>query len=214
MVCTYQEDINLASADLPGARLRGENLKLWAEHQVWMKWGSKETNAVYLGWDNTGEKEKASYTLTLPEKGLDYSPDSSLVFAMADTGEDPPVEDSDKDSDKSSQKSEPSTSDQSRPKPIDCSLVVTDQTGASAVLPLSHFAALQPKIKVQVAKAAFMNPNADSEVVFQSFEFPLADFSKANPAFHPEKLHQLAFVFDRTPKGVVVLDNIGIRINR
>jgi hypothetical protein len=214
MVCTYQEDINLASAGLLDAQLRGENLKLWAEHQVWMKWGSKDTNAVYLGWDNTKDKKKASYTLTLPQKDLNYSPDSSLVFAMADTGEDPPVEDSDKASDKSSRKSEPNTSDQSRPKSIDCSLVVTDQTGASAVLPLSHFAALQPKIKVQVAKAAFMNRNADSEVVFQSYEFPLADFSKANPAFHPEKLHQLAFVFDRTPKGVVVLDNIGIRINR
>jgi len=174
---------------------------------------SKETNAVYLGWDNTKDKKNASYTLTLPQKGLNYSPDSSLVFAMADTGEDPPVDDSDKVSEKSSQESQPGTSDQPQSKFIDCSLVVTDQTGASAVLPLSHYAALQPKIKVQVAKAAFMNRNADSEVVFQSFEFPLGDFSKANPAFNPEKLNQIAFVFDRTSKGVVVLDDIGIRIS-
>ena len=212
MVCTFQEDINLASAALPGARLHGEDLKLWAEHQVWIKWGSKDTNAVYLGWDNTMDQKKASYTITLPDKGLNCSADSSLVFAMADTGEDPPVDDSDNGSDKSSQESQPDTSDQPQPKFIDCSLVVTDKTGASAVLPLSHYAALQPKIKVQVAKAAFMNRNSDSEVVFQSFEFPLADFSKANPAFHPEKLHQVAFVFDRTSKGVVVLDDIGIRI--
>jgi hypothetical protein len=69
MICTYQEDINLASATLPGARLHGENLKLWAEHQVWIKWGSKDTNAVYLGWDNTRDQKKPSYTLTSARKG-------------------------------------------------------------------------------------------------------------------------------------------------
>lgn len=213
MVCTYQEDIDLTSADLAGAHLHGEDLKLWAEHKVWIKWGSKDTNAVYLGWDYSKDQKKASYILTLPDKGLNYSDDSSLVFAMADTGEDPPSDESDKGPEKLSQETQPGTPEESQPKFIDCSLVVTDQTGASAVLPLSHYSALQPKIKVQVAKAAFMNPNADSEVVFQSFEFALADFSKVNPAFDAEKLNRVAFVFDRTPKGVVILDDIGIRDN-
>jgi len=43
------------------------------------------------------------------------------------------------------------------------------------------------------------------------FEIPLADFVKVNPGFNPEELHQVAFVFDRTAKGVVVLDDIGFR---
>jgi hypothetical protein len=130
---------------------------------------------------------------------------------MADAGQDPPIDEYEKGPGKPDRKSQQDTQVKPQPKFIDCSLVAIDETGASALLPLSYYAALQPKIKVQVAKAAFMNRYADSEVVFQSFEFPLAAFSKANPSFHPEKLYKVAFVFDRTPKGVVVLDDIGIR---
>ena len=132
---------------------------------------------------------------------------------MADTGQNPPVDDSDKAPDKSDKESEIDTPEKPEKRSIDCSIVVADENGAEAVLPLNHFSALQPIIKVQVAKAAFMNRNKDSEVVFQSFEFPMADFSRANPAFDPEKLYKVAFVFDKTPKGMVVLDDIGFRIN-
>jgi hypothetical protein len=38
-------------------------------------------------------------------------------------------------------------------------------------------------------------------------------FSRANPAFDPEKLYKVAFVFDKTHKGMVVLDDIGFRTN-
>lgn len=211
IIASYQEDIDLTSADLPGVQIRGANLKLWAEHQVWMKWGSRDTNGVYLGWNNDNDREKSSYTLTLPDEGIHYTADSSLVFSIADTGEDPPIDESDKGSDKPNQESKTGTMDKPEKEFIDCSIVATDENGISAVLPLSHYSALQPIIKVQVAKAAFMNRNKDSEVIFQSFEFPLAAFSKANPNFHSEKLHKVAFIFDRTPKGVVVLDDIGFR---
>ena len=213
MVATFQEDVDLTSADLPGVQINGENLKLWAEHKIWMKWGSRDTNGVYLGWDNSIDKEKASYTLTLTDEVIKCTADMSLVFAMADTGEDPPVDDSEEAPDKSDKESEIETPEEPERKSIDCSIVVTDENGAEAVLPLNHFSALQPIIKVQVAKASFMNRHKDSEVVFQSFEFPLADFLKANPAFDPKNLCKVAFVFDRTPKGVVVLDDIGFRIN-
>ena len=211
MICTFQDDINLNSADLPGVQLNGENLKLWSEKKVSMKWGTRDTNAVYLGWDNSNENKKASYTITLPEKEFTCSPDSSLVFAMADTGQDPPEDDSEKDSEKPDQETEPDKKRKPEKDFIDCSIVVKDRSGVSAVLPLTHYSGLQPIIKVQVAKAAFMNKNKDSEVVFQSFEFPLSDFVKVNPDFNPEELHQVAIVFDRTTKGVVVLDDIGFR---
>ena len=132
-------------------------------------------------------------------------------IAMAETGQKPPKDDSEEDSDKPGEESETDKTEKPEKKFIDCSIVVRDRDGVSAVLPLTHYSGLQPVIKVQVAKAAFMNKNKDSEVIFQSFEFPLADFVKVNPDFNPEELHQLAFVFDRTPKGVVVVDDIGFR---
>jgi hypothetical protein len=62
-------------------------------------------------------------------------------------------------------------------------------------------------------KAPFMNiaGPAPSEPIFQSFEFPLADFVEANPAFDPSTVTTVRFIFDRTPAGVVVLDDIGFR---
>ncbi len=211
MIATFQEDVDLTSGDLPAVQINGENLKLWAEHQVWMKWGSRDTNGVYLGWDNSKDRKRASYTLTLTDGAVKCNAGTSLVFSMADTGQDPPADDPDNGPDRSDKESEADTDEKPERKSIDCSIVVADENGAEAVLPLSHFSALQPIIKVQVAKASFMNRHKDSEVVFQSFEFPLADFSGANPAFDPEKLCRVAFVFDRTPKGVVVLDDIGFR---
>ena len=54
-----------------------------------------------------------------------------------------------------------------------------------------------------------MSPLPASEVVFQHFEYPLADFAAANPAFDPANLTEVRLVFDRSPTGVVVLDNLG-----
>ena len=96
-------------------------------------------------------------------------------------------------------------------EPIDLTVEVMDGAGEVARLPLSHFSFLQPQLQGQIAKAAFMSPLPVSEVVFQHFEFPLAAFIAANPAFDPAGLTQVRFVFDRTPVGVVALDDIGFR---
>jgi len=96
---------------------------------------------------------------------------------------------------------------------IDLTIEVIDRRGAAARLPLSHFAYLQPQIEDHLPKASWMAlPAQTSEVVFQSFEFPLSAFSTANPAFDPTNLASVRLVFDRTPSGVVVLDNLGFRV--
>jgi hypothetical protein len=78
-------------------------------------------------------------------------------------------------------------------------------------LPLSSVACLQPQLKTQILKAAFLSGNPTSEIVFASFEFPLAAFSKQRPGFKPERLATVRFVFDRSPSGVIILDNLGFR---
>ncbi len=56
-----------------------------------------------------------------------------------------------------------------------------------------------------------MHALSTSEVVFQTFEFRLGDFAADNPAFDPTTLREVTFVFDRSPAGVLVLDEIGLR---
>jgi hypothetical protein len=94
---------------------------------------------------------------------------------------------------------------------IDLTLEVTDQAGNIARLPLSHYSKLQPQVEAEVVKASFMSDVPSSEVVYQTFEFPLADFVAANPKFDPAALRSLRLVFDLTGKGVIILDGVGFR---
>jgi hypothetical protein len=57
-------------------------------------------------------------------------------------------------------------------RPIDLTVEVVDGAGETARLPSSRFSLLQPQLKGQLGKAAFMSPVPTSEVVFQHFEFP------------------------------------------
>jgi hypothetical protein len=50
-----------------------------------------------------------------------------------------------------------------------------------------------------------------SELVFDTFELPLAAFKEATPGLDPSRLRAVRFLFDRTEKGVVVLDDLAIR---
>ncbi|MBL7063855.1 MAG: hypothetical protein ISS49_06540 [Anaerolineae bacterium] len=123
---------------------------------------------------------------------------SVLVFALADANQDPT----------------PETKDEGEKGPresIDLTVEVVDGAGEAACLPLSHFSFLQPQLEGRIGKVAFMSPLPKSEVVFQHFEFPLAAFVAANPAFDPTGLAQVRFVFDCTRVGVVALDDVGFR---
>jgi dienelactone hydrolase len=199
-ISTYEEDIDLASATLPGGSQAGRNLTIWREQIVPGRWQTMENKAVYLGWDASTNSEAAAYTIRLPEQGLDVNVGSTLVFDLAAAREHP-----DPDAD------DAAASEEIPSEPIDLTVAVLDQEGNTARLPLSHFAPLQPPLEAQVTKAEFLYVLPTSEAVFQSFAFPLAAFTEVNPAFTPAELAELRLVFDRTPRGVIILDNVGVR---
>jgi len=207
-VSGYEEDIDLTTTTLPGGKTEGTSLTDWREKEIKIKWGSLETRAAVLGWDAGRSKTTATYAITLPAAGLALRPDSVLTFHLADAKQDPskPL------GQKEAPKPEPAKEKADEQKePIDLTLEVADRAGHVARLPLSHVAALQPQIESKVAKAGFLSDAPTSEVVFQAFDFLLASFAAANPAFDPVSLASVRLVFDRTPKGVVILDDVGIR---
>ncbi len=198
LVSTYQEDVNLVTTTLPGGVQQGENLALWREQLVGAKWGDMGNHAVYLGWEAASAASPASYAIRLPERGLSLTRKSILVMALAEVKADPAME-----------KAEAGPPDARGP--IDFTLELVDGAGERARLPLSHFAFLWPQLEGRIGKAAFMSPLPASEVVFQHFELPLADFAAANPAFDPAGLAQVRLIFDRTPAGTIALDDVGFR---
>ncbi len=187
-VATFDDDIDLTTADLPGSTLQGRSLTVWREQCPRTRELSRlENRAVYLGWD--AAQGVASYAWRLPDAGLGLDGQSVLVLTLGDAEE----------------------ASNEQDKPIDLTVEVIDAQSNVARLPLSRYAFIQPRIPAHIFKAAWLSTRPNSEIVLQNFEFRLAEFAAANPSFDPAALIEVRLVFDRTGQGVIVLDDIGFR---
>jgi dienelactone hydrolase len=213
VVADYEEDIDVTTTTMPGGKCSGERLCDWKEREVKLKWGDMDTRAVFLGWNTKESGGAGSYTIALPEKGLTLNDKSALIFSMADAKEDPSPFDPDKKDDKKDKdkKKDDKAEEKKKDEPVDLTIEVTDAAGEKARLPLSTVGRLQRQIPTHVMKFDWLGGTARFEPLFQSFDFALSAFAAANPKFKPETLRAVRFVFDRTEKGVVILDDVGFR---
>lgn len=190
IICSYEEDIDLSSTTIPGGTLEGKNFEKWKEEKVKLKYSDAGYSAVHLEWDKTKNNENAIYNVTLPSSELTINKNSSLVFSMAD-------------------------GDNKKAKgnnmPIDLSVQAIDRNGNVASIPLSYNSYLLPITEGRILKAPFASLSPTREPVFQYFQFKLTDFHNANPKFNEEQLMKINFVFDKTEKGIVLINNIGIK---
>jgi dienelactone hydrolase len=212
-VSTFDDGIDVTKTTVPGGIQKGENLTVWREEDLKGRGGDyrMRNKVVVLGWHNEGSSngKVSSYSLTLPE-GLatEWRLDtgSSVLFSLANTNESPLPDEEDANKKKETEEKQ---------DPIDLTLELIASDGISAALPLSRFCALRPALKVKLTRWKAMNSrwykNA-VEPILQTFELPLAEFALTNPSFRPEKLQTIRFRFDRSPKGVVMLDEVGFQI--
>jgi len=200
MLCNYAEDIDPRTTTIPGGVIEGKNLSLWREGDVPLKWGTLENRALYIGWNSDSDSSPAVYSIYLPQSEVRLNSGSTLVFSMAENEQ---------------AKAGNLSKDHIRELPaelIDFTIELTDSDGNSASLPLSHFSLLQPRLESRLAKAGFMQSLPRAEAVFQNFEFQLADFTEQNQRLNPEKLQTISFVFNLTPSGSVIINDIGLRL--
>ena len=192
-LCTFEEDLDVNSTTLPGGLLRGEHLESWFEQRVYVKNRNQlTTTAVYLKWGAQAGEEAVQtplFAIRLPRQGLELKGGSRLVLTLSDA----------------------SPADNPPQEAIDFTIEVVDGLGNMARLPLSSVAYLQPRIMAHIFKAPWMSEMLASEMVFQDFEFALANFTRSNPAFDPAILAEIRLVFDRTPAGTIAVDEVSIR---
>lgn len=184
-ICSYDEDMDLNTTTLPGGSIKGENFNLWTEKELNKKRGSIDNKSVYLSWNNKNDTNVPAYYINLPSGKINITNDSTLVFSMADGS-------------------------MNNNKPIDLSIKLYDKNGNTAELPLSNFELLQNTLKTKILKFPFNKLGSDGEPVFQKFIFNLNDFKKVNSKFNPSELKRIGFIFDKTNKGTVFIDDIGI----
>lgn len=214
IVSDFEEDIDLSTTSLPGGRLEGENLALWRERDIRLRGDVlRHNNAVVLGWRHDEESSVPSYTVELPprfaaERSLEQS--SKLVFNAAGASDPLPAQ----DSPEGDQTGTPAGA-QKEPTLIDFTVTLTDATGTVGSLEISSFRPVLPSLPVRFTKLALLDSaryKNQSEPLLQTFELPLSAFVAAEPDFDPSKLRSIAFHFDRTPEGVILLDDIGFAV--
>jgi hypothetical protein len=202
VVADYEEDLDVSTPTLAGGKIRGENLSAWSENALLLRDETPQsTKGVYLGWDREAREKKAKkgqkpgvarYTIRLPDAlPADWPATGNrrLVFALANNKMDVAE--------------------------ADLTVELVSAAGISARLPLSRFAPVCPPLKSRLTKwplEHYFQMNRPAELVLQSFSLPLAEFAKANGAFDPARLRTIRLVFDRTPKGEVVLDDVGLEM--
>ena len=200
-VSDFTSGIDLTRGTLAGTVLAGENLTVWRQGDVKsrMDWPFR-VKAVYLGWNNAAKAGTASYRITLPDGtatawGLDTT--TRLTFMVADTNEDPGPR-------------KGGGLLKKRTDPIDFTIEVATVDGVVSRVPLSRIAPLPPALRVKFTKWGFLDRafyRRETEPVFQSYEMPLALF--ALPGWTPARLRDVRLVFDRTPSGVIALNEVG-----
>ena len=200
-VATFDEDIDPGTTTSRGGGIKAANLSVWRETDVKLKTRQMDTQAVLIGWDERVHKDLPSYSLDFGEVSTRAGLDAVLVFSAADAGIDSLPEGF-----------KPPKSKTKDPKktPLDWTVVLVDEAGVEARLPLSRDQVLYPQIKGFTRRFEEIDGAKVSEVVMRGYRLPLADFKAANPALDLARLSGLRFEFDRAKRGVIAVDNVGI----
>ncbi len=235
-LASFEEDIDLTTGTAPGVTLKGDSLGTWRENLLDLRSrnrpttsSSQDNNALWLGWNNgvpgDGEARRtpASYAISLPDGlaaswGVDSASRLDLQLGAVEGRPSPRGSDNDDEGDSAGAGDDAGfrRDDDRRDEddgPVDLSVVVTDAGGESASVRLSDYGPIRRPLETVVRR----RNDAESfdnqwELVLQSFSIPLADLVEANPSFDPAEPREIRLLFDLTPAGTVVVDDIGFSI--
>ncbi|MEM1258049.1 MAG: hypothetical protein AAGH81_05935 [Bacteroidota bacterium] len=95
-IANFDEDFDVSTTTWNHGKITSENLTVWREEEIQLKWQEKGSRALFLGWDYDFEDEEqtvasipdsliASYTIALPSMPMDST--SVLVFSIAESKE-------------------------------------------------------------------------------------------------------------------------------
>ncbi|MHC1765795.1 MAG: alpha/beta hydrolase family protein [Verrucomicrobiia bacterium] len=218
-LATFEEDIDPGSTTVPGGRIESERLTVWKEGHIRGRGDFDfRHKAVWLGWEQVPTNQvAATYSITLPptfsqEAKLDGN--SELVLTLADTDDDPHAGPEDKKNAPPEKNKRRPNADHGNDNPkdaVDFTVELVTEDGAIAALPLSVCRPLQPVLRVRLTKWDLFERQLNEtswEPVFQTFELPLSMFEESFRAFKSERLRTVRLRFDKSPRGVLILDQV------
>lgn len=229
MLVDFEEDLDLTTTS-SGGTVTTENLTVWREQSVGMKYGNRATRAAYIGWDSLAfEANTASFLIKLAEP-IDASATPVLTFELSESKEgsypdkkrdealkeknkeDEESEEEDNEIEEEEDKDEEEKEDEEEkaPDPLDFSIQLEDAAGEYITVKLSDYSYLQRQITVDILKNTELQSTKSSEAVYNTFFIRLQTLKNLNPAFNLDNIHSVKFIFDQNPKGVIILDKLAV----
>lgn len=234
-LATFEEDIDVTTGTEHGVTTSGDSLATWREDRLDLRSrnrtttsGSQGNQAAWLGWnrrvrgqDSTRLGAPAAYQLDVPASlvsGWGVDSEWTLDFLLAATNATPPprappgADSSQSAGRRDASSREPRVDDEDRP-PIDLSIELIDGNGTVARVLASRYGPIRRPLEIRILRRGDLERRrfADSyDLVLQGFSIPLGDFAADAAALDLHAVRRIRFVFDRTPAGTVVLDDIGL----
>ncbi len=213
-IVDFEDDLDLTTIDKNRGRIETENMTRWYEMANRLKYDELDTHSVVLAWDQevTGAESLPSISFLLGNT-FTGTGNQSLVLSLSVIDQSTkPTDWTDVDAnDDSGELAEPT--DEPVSELLDWTVELTDAAGNVATLPLSYDSHLYPLIKAVPRRASFLDDTAATEILFRRFELPLSEFSSVSETFNKNWLSKIRFVFDRSQKGAIIMDNIALSIN-
>jgi hypothetical protein len=203
-LANFEEDLDPTTGSSPGITLDAQNLSVWRETFAELKSSPLDTHVAVLAWDERVHERPASYQINMSESAPKATPQWFLVFSVSNAA----VSSLPKSFHPKGGKPE---RDDDR-QPLDWSIILTDAAGGQARLPLSHDQLLYPQIKTDTRRFGVLSSAPSSELVMRRYCFPLKDFVAVNPGLDLGHLRSVRFEFDRTPRGAIALDDVGLAV--
>lgn len=188
VLADYEDDADLTSGSMPGVRIIANDLTLWRETEVSLKWEPRNSAAALIGWDRQSDKTVPTYSIVFDT--LPAAP-AAVAFSLAMT-QDSPLTDEE--------------ADWETPESVDFSVVLVDREGRRASVPLSTLGALRAPVAVQTRKHAWLDDIDPSEPVFQRYSFEPALFKGVDIT----AIAALSLEFDRSQAGALFIDDVSL----
>ncbi|MDE2875059.1 MAG: hypothetical protein OXU69_00750 [Gemmatimonadota bacterium] len=235
----FEEDIDVTTGSVAGVTLHGTDFSTWREGRLNLRSANRATTsssqldqALWLGWNNSyrGSDEVAPpavFSFSLPgglagEWGVDGETTLEMHVGGLDDEPGPRKKPEEEEGEETAAEGEEEEAagaagdedpeDEEKP-PLELTVAAVDADGDTARVGLTGYGALRRPLTIRVLRRRdleddrFANP---WELILQHFSIPLSDFEGDNPAFDPRGLREVLLVFDRTEKGTVVVDDVGL----
>lgn len=230
----FEEDVDLTTATAAGATIRTEGLTVWREGDIALRRGDRENSGVWLGWsDRAGDQPAGREVSASPSPParfeIRWSADSdlaeraseasvlSLDIAEADEepsaaryGDDdgdPEDEGRDDDHDASADDDPEEEPGANAPRtPLSFTVIVENASGAEQRIDPTAYGIVPPPLETQITRGP-LDGARSTEINLQTLSIPLQDLRQAG--FETDRIVAVTLAFDRSPRGVVVVDRIG-----